>query len=49
MRIERSFNSFSVRARFVTMKYGMVSAAPLATLETVAPMPTAWSTGATTA
>ena len=39
----------SVRARFVTMKYGTVSAAPLATLATVALMPTAWSFGAITA
>ena len=39
----------SVRARLVTMKYGTVSAAPLATLATVALMPTAWSFGAITA
>src|SRR3990167_5490925 len=45
----RSFSSLSVRARLVTMKYGMVSAAPLATLATVALMPEAWSLGAMTA
>src|SRR6218665_3666 len=45
----RSLSSSSVRARLVTMKYGMVSAAPLATLATVALMPTAWSLGAITA
>src|SRR6218665_43129 len=42
----RSLSSSSVRARLVTMKYGMVSAAPLATLATVALMPPAWSLGA---
>src|SRR6218665_1485058 len=45
----RSLSSSSVRARLVPMKYGMVSAAPLATLATVALMPTAWSLGAITA
>ena len=49
MRMSRSFSSFSVRARLVTIKYGTVSAAPLATLATVALRPTAWSFGATTA
>ena len=45
----RSFSSPRVRARLVTMKYGTVSAAPLATLATVALMPAAWSLGAITA
>ena len=45
MRMSRSFSSLSVRARLVTMKYGTVSAAPLATLATVALTPTAWSFG----
>ncbi len=47
--IPRSFSSLRVRARLVTMKYGTVSAAPLATLATVALTPTAWSLGAMTA
>ena len=49
IQILRSFSSFKVRAKLVTMKYGTVSAAPLDTLATVALMPTAWSLGAITA
>ena len=45
----RSFNSRMVRARFVTVMYGTVSAAPLATLAAVVFKPTARSFGTMTA
>ena len=48
IRMSRSLSSSIVRARLVTMKYGTVSEAPLATLATVALMPTAWSRGTIT-
>jgi hypothetical protein len=49
IQMPRSLSSFKVRARLVTIKYGTVSAAPLATLATVALIPAAWSLGAITA